>query len=80
MTCKCGSTRLMSVSGKCNDTTGVQVGHLGIEYCDYVPSHIGLGGGDYIRFKVCLDCGQLQNWNPVSDDDLKAALGIEEDE
>jgi hypothetical protein len=26
----------------------------------YVPSGLGIGGGDYIDFKLCLSCGQIQ--------------------
>lgn len=27
---------------------------------DYVPSDLNIGGGDYLSFDVCLDCGQMQ--------------------
>jgi hypothetical protein len=30
----------------------------------YVPSGLGIGGGDYIDFKLCLNCGQIQDTWP----------------
>lgn len=30
----------------------------------YVPSDMGIGGGDYIEFEWCLDCGQIQGTFP----------------
>lgn len=30
----------------------------------YVASDMGIGGGDYIEFGYCLDCGQIQGEFP----------------
>jgi len=35
------------------------------EYEGYVPSGIGLGGGDYVKFEVDTETGQIQNWQPI---------------
>ena len=69
MTCqRCKSQSIMDVNGKCSDM-----------YCGdyskdgYVPRDLGIGGGDYIRFKFCLNCGQIQDkfpkTPPVEDSD-----------
>jgi hypothetical protein len=34
---------------------------------NYVSLGIGVGGGDYIEFKFCLECGQIQGEWPVED-------------
>jgi hypothetical protein len=32
----------------------------------YVPRALGIGGGDYIEFEVCLNCGQMQGKYPIA--------------
>jgi hypothetical protein len=74
MTCKCGSERIANVNGKCSDMCHINVNHLDdIDYAGYVPS-IGIGSGDYMRFSFCLDCGQIQKFKPVTDEELQEAL------
>ena len=74
MSCQtCNSDQIASVGGKCNDMCTVDgPGALNGEP-DYVPENIGIGGGDYIEFSYCLNCGQIQDtWPkeaPASDDD-----------
>lgn len=72
--CVCGSNRTMSVSGKTSDTCSVRVGHLDISHEGYVPGGMGIGRGDYLEFNVCLDCGVLQGFKPLSDDAVRRAL------
>lgn len=69
MTCKCGSERVVKVSGKCDDSfSAVQFDTQTRIDGDYVPYGAGIGGGDYICFAYCLDCGQIQDWNnPLAD-------------
>lgn len=72
MSClKCNSNRIAFVTAKCSDCCSVEVG--GLDQQGYVPDDIGIGGGDYIEFKWCLDCGQIQNKFPLP------VSGIEED-
>jgi len=52
---KCNSHRLASVSGKTSDLNFISFGNQ--ERDGYVPDDMGLGGGDYIEFDYCLDCG-----------------------
>jgi hypothetical protein len=30
----------------------------------YVPDDMGIGGGDYVEFDYCLQCGQIQGRFP----------------
>lgn len=73
MACKCGSTRIISVGGKCSDMSSARYGE--VKHDGYVPSIKGIGGGDYIQIKVCADCGTLQGFNTdMTDDQIIEAL------
>jgi len=59
MTCqRCKSNKVATVSAKCSDMCYWRLGHG--ERDGYVPTEMGIGGGDYVEFDYCLDCGQLQ--------------------
>lgn len=60
----CASSRIITVSGKCSDL--FSAGHQGKEYDGYVPSNLEIGGGDYMEFDYCLDCGRIQGQFPVA--------------
>ena len=60
---KCKSERIASLSGKTSDMCNVFVGEE--EHEGYVPSDMNIGGGDYIEFEFCLDCGQIQGEFPL---------------
>ena len=55
---KCKSKRILSISAKCDDKCCVRFNN--VERCDYVPYDLGIGGGDYVEIKICLDCGKVQ--------------------
>jgi hypothetical protein len=59
---KCDSDRILSLSGKTSDCYNHQF--KGREYDGYVPEDLGIGGGDYIEFAFCLECGQIQDTFP----------------
>lgn len=59
---KCKSTTLLACGGKVCDMFWATYIANGNQYEGYVPNDIGIGGGDYIEFSYCLDCGQIQNW------------------
>jgi hypothetical protein len=59
---KCNSERILQAGGKCSDMFSAVIGNN--EYSGYVPSDLGIGGGDYVEINVCLDCGQLQGKFP----------------
>lgn len=69
MSCqKCNSDNIISVTGKTSDLVNIQHTN-GIEISGYIPENLGIGSGDYLRFRVCLDCGQIQGVWPVTLED-----------
>ena len=69
----CGSERIASVSAKCSDACHYRLGGQELDY--YVPSDLGIGGGDYVEFKYCLDCGQIQGDFPIPQAEVDEAFG-----
>jgi len=41
------------------------------DYHGYVPDDIGIGGNDYVKFKYCLNCGQIQGKFPIPESELE---------
>ena len=71
---RCGSDRIYNIDGKTSDCF---CGYFQGKHCDgYVTDNVGIGGGDYIEFGYCLECGQIQGEWPVKDPDF----GYEDDE
>ena len=74
MACKCGSHRIASVNAKCSDMCHVEIedekGFVN-ESQDYAPKDMNIGGGDYIRFAYCLDCGTIQGSFPLEQTGLE---------
>lgn len=70
MVCQnCKSGRIAFISAKCSDMCSVTIGQ---EHTDgYVPNRLGIGGGDFLKFKYCLECGQLQGKFPLALYDLE---------
>jgi len=60
---RCNSTRLLDVSAKASDCVSLRSGEY--EHHGEMPDDVNLGGGDYVRFTVCLDCGQIQGEYPL---------------
>ena len=60
---KCKSTRLLEITSKVSDRCNVESKEK--EHYGYVPSDIGLGGGDYVEFDYCLNCGKIQGEFPL---------------
>jgi len=68
MNCQsCDSSRVAVLTSKANDCHFLKLGNK--EHVGYLPRGLGIGGGDYVDIKACLDCGQLQGeWpRPVTD-------------
>lgn len=64
MVCRnCKSNRVAEIGGKCSDRFHAYVN--GRETSGYVPKDLGIGGGDYMEFNLCLDCGQVQGKFPL---------------
>ena len=62
---KCKGKRILSITAKCSDLCVVENAENMKEHQGYVPSLPNIGGNDYIRMKVCLDCGQIQGGFPI---------------
>lgn len=73
---KCNSTRVMRMSAKCNDMFVARIN--GHEYDGYVIDGVDpIGGGDYLQFNVCLECGQVQGDWPVPELPLERGMKID---
>lgn len=68
MACTCGSNRIVNVTGKTSDLCFISYEDL--EHDGYVPSNLNIGGGDYLEFSMCLDCGRIQGKFPITDEAL----------
>ena len=77
---KCGSERIAGVSGKTSDRCDFSIDSKDIHHDGYVPHDVGLGGGDYIEFDYCLDCGQMQGEWPLPLCELETDGSGEDDE
>lgn len=60
----CRSERILQVSAKSADCCGVTLN--GVTHEGYLPKDLGIGGGDYVEFKMCLDCGKVQGKFPLN--------------
>ena len=64
---------VLSVWAKCSDACMVKCD--GKKKDGYVPSGLGIGGGDYIEFELCLRCGRvLGNLFPAPQADIDEAF------
>ena len=76
MTCtRCDSKRIAQVIAKCSDCCHIYMEGLNDSdnypgYNGYVPNDMGIVDedwqtGDYVSFRWCLDCGQIQGKFPA---------------
>lgn len=73
---RCNSSRIISVNGKTSDMCDVHAeGHVSD---GYVPYDLHIGGGDYLMFSFCLDCGQIRGTFPIPPDVVSQTLGSSE--
>ena len=57
---RCGARRVASMAAKTSDRWyGGMVG--GREHDGYALADMGIGGGDYVCFAWCLECGKIQD-------------------
>lgn len=55
------------------DAATVSIPHLEFNIQNYVTSEFGTPFcGEYTRMKICMECGQILNWKPVTDADIQA--------
>lgn len=67
---KCRSLRVAKVNGKTSDMAYVEV--AGKPKDGYVPRDMNIGGGDYLSFSYCLDCGQMQGTFPLPKTEMES--------
>jgi len=72
MKCTCGSERILAVSGKVSDMCSMNIDHRSRD--GYVPNRLNIGGGDYLEFSVCLDCGKHVGTFPVTEEAVNEAF------
>jgi hypothetical protein len=60
---QCRSLRLALILARCSDMCSVDL--AGKHTHGYVPRDLGVGGGDDLHFRYCLDCGQIQGRFPL---------------
>jgi len=69
--------RYLTICGKTSDrfsgTLESSEGEDVYRYDGYVPSNLGIGGGDYIEMKIDLHSGMIVKWKPITN------IVIEED-
>ena len=75
---RCSSERILEATCKCSDMCSFTLaGKDGGDHNNgYVPEDMNIGGGDYLEFSVCLDCGQAQGQYPLP----KTVFEVEEQE
>ncbi len=78
MSKECSCSRTASVTAKCADRATVCV--EGFERDGYVPEGLGIGGGDYVTFIWCLDCGLIQGFVPPSADHVSLVMAAEDED
>lgn len=78
MSCsRCKSNRIASIGSKSSDMNTTSIGDAEKE--GYVPDDMGIGGGDYVEFNWCLECGQIQGQFPLLPCELETGGEDEED-
>lgn len=80
----CHSFRIACVSGKTSDMCSVTMSSPAdeddiVEQVGYVPGDMNIGGGDYIEFRFCLECGQIQAEYPTPLTEMEIRAGLSEE-
>lgn len=77
----CNHDRIIHINAHSSDLNFVTVPHLNLEKEGYLPHIEGVCGGDDVTIDICLDCGQVIGFVPMSNKEVKAAMkGDEFDE
>lgn len=75
---ECESDRIAHINGKVSDTFYAEMGDN--EHEGYVPMDMGIGGGSYIRFTYCLECGQIQGDFPLEETDVETGVDSDDED
>lgn len=66
MNCQfCESERILAITAKCSDCFNVYARTSDKEVNGEVPTDLSIGGGDYVEFSYCLNCGRIQGTWPL---------------
>ena len=65
---RCNSERILSVTGKVWNLCSGEF--EGKNFEGYAPYGVHLGGGDYLEFDLCLECGKIQGEFPAIMEEL----------
>jgi Fe-S oxidoreductase len=79
MTCqRCQSKRIAHINSKCSDLCFTDIESEGISRDGYAPRIINVTGPDedYVEFRTCLDCGQMQGKFPVKSPQKELLHGL----
>ena len=60
----CENRTPISISAKCSDLCTIRYPD-GDQRHGYVPGGLNIGGGDYVEFEFCANCGMIQDKFPV---------------
>jgi hypothetical protein len=73
MSCtKCGSDLLVGINAKSSDLNFVQF--KGLKHDGYAPDFPGVCEGDYVDIEFCAHCGTIQDFEPMTDKQIRQAL------
>jgi len=79
MSCQnCDGERVINASGRCEDSFTASIDNN--EYEGSVPKDLGIGGGEFIEFEYCLDCGQIQGDFPLGKTKLERSSDDDDEE
>src|SRR5688500_14800508 len=69
ITCQCGSSRWMEVSGECERELFTCINFNGKKHegC-VIPEDCNIGVDEFVSFTMCLNCGHVQGDWPVRED------------
>lgn len=68
----CRSARLVSVIAKADEFCVIEI--AGKRRLGSVPKEINIGGDEYLEFRYCLSCGQMQGAFPVPKTELEKTV------
>ena len=60
---------IIKIIAKCSDLCHIYFNNK--EYDGFVPRNLGIGGGDYINLQIDTNNGQIQDWKPLSDEEVE---------
>ncbi len=65
--------RILKINAKCDDRCLLRLTENNVTIMNngYVPYNIGIGGGDYLKFEIDADTGQILNWQAITSETLQ---------